>query len=228
MEKYRKTIDCKKPFLYFKWFVLMSGILSGSVCQADLAVGGRLGSMGIGVDIAKQINDRFNIRIAFSGVQFDYESSEDSIEYEFELDVGATGLIVDWHPFKGSMRVTAGIYSNSTTLVGVATPTDGNYGIGDGSYSPDDIGDLTATIDLGSTAPYVGLGWGYDLSDVGIGFALDVGILVQDSPRVTISTEFSGAAELQADLDLEAAELAESLVDFQLFPVVMIGLTYTF
>ncbi|MBL4866355.1 MAG: hypothetical protein JKY67_08270 [Pseudomonadales bacterium] len=208
--------------------VLLGGSIQATLCQADLAVGGRIGSLGVGVDIAKHLKGGVNLRISFSAYQFEYESTEENISYEFELDIGATGLLIDWHPFKGNMRVTSGVYSNSTTLMGVATPTDGNYGIGGGSYSPEVIGDLIATIDLGSTAPYIGLGWGYDLRETGIGFVMDVGILVQASPQVTMTTEFPGGDQLQADLDSEAAELEDSLSVFQLYPVVMFGVAYAF
>lgn len=216
---------CKATFALVMFGI---GILNASMCYADIGVGGRIGSMGIGVDVSKQLTESFSLRISFSSYQFEYDATEENIDYTFELDIGATGVLIDWHPFSGSMRITSGIYSNSTTLVGVAMPADGNYGIGDSSYSPEVIGDLIATIDLGSTAPYIGLGWGYDFGGVGIGFVLDVGVLVQASPEVSLSTEFSGGDQLQQDLNAEAAELEESLRHFQLYPVVMLGVAYVF
>jgi len=204
------------------------------VCKADLAVGGRVGSMGIGIDIAKQLKKDYNLRISFTGYQFEYESLRGNITYGFELDVGATGLLVDWHPFSGGLRVTAGIYSNTTKLDGLATPFEGGYGIGDTNYSVDEVGELRADIDLGSTAPYIGFGWGYDIKDEGSGFALDIGILVQSSPKVemTVSTPDNvpdaKADDLEPDLRKEELELEDALSYFRLFPVIMVGYSYAF
>jgi hypothetical protein len=80
-------------------------------------------------------------------------------------------------------------------------------------------------------APY--FGFGYDKVskyNKGLSLTADFGVLFQGSPKVDTPTVTGTKKELvnQADLDRETLKIEEDLEDFDIWPVVAIGLNYQF
>jgi hypothetical protein len=85
-------------------------------------------------------------------------------------------------------------------------------------------GDLKATVDFNKIAPYAGIGFGHSASS-GIGFTLDVGVLLQGEPEVDIS---AGPLVSQADIDQEEANAEDDIKGFTMYPVVSAGVNFRF
>jgi hypothetical protein len=88
---------------------------------------------------------------------------------------------------------------------------------------------LRGAVGFDSVAPFIGIGWDWSRSNR-FGIALDLGVLSQGSPTVSLSADGSllGDPMFLADLAAEEAELQDSLGDLDLMPFVNFGLVFRF
>jgi hypothetical protein len=78
-------------------------------------------------------------------------------------------------------------------------------------------------------APYVGLGWGRAVRRQGrLGLLVDLGTILQGTPRVSLAADGVAAADaaFRQALERERAELADRLRAWRVFPVVALTLSY--
>ncbi|MFC1634244.1 hypothetical protein ACFL5Z_05335 [Planctomycetota bacterium] len=80
-------------------------------------------------------------------------------------------------------------------------------------------------------APYIGIGWGNLIGrDRRWGFYSDFGVAFVDSPDVVLRANGTPATDpaFQADLAKEAKDITEDLEDFEVYPVISVGLCFLF
>ncbi|GMR18789.1 MAG: hypothetical protein BMS9Abin33_1232 [Gammaproteobacteria bacterium] len=194
----------------------------------EAAVGARAGTLGLGAELTIPLISRINARLGINSYSYDYTTSESGIDYDGELDLSTTSLILDWHPFNGRFRISAGYVNNNNEISLKATPTTSQV-IGDNPipYTPAQIGTLTADVGFKKNVPYVGIGWGNAVSkNKRIGLNFDIGVLLQDSPEVTLNAS-SGAVNL-LDLAAEEAQLESDISEFDAYPVISFGISFRF
>jgi hypothetical protein len=192
---------------------------------ADVGVGVRAGTQGLGAELGFGVTGWLGIRGGFytGSLSFDYE--ETGIEYDGDLDVGGLGVVADFHPFRNGFRVSAGLFSNDNGIGIKATPTEPQE-IGGTIYDPAEIGTLNGDVGFDSTAPYLGLGWGRLAGGKRLAFLFDLGVLRQGSGDVSLSSS-TGLID-PADLEAEIAEIESDIEDYDLWPVVSFGLAIRF
>ena len=98
------------------------------------------------------------------------------------------------------------------------------------SLTPGQVGTLTSTTSFDSIAPYVGLGFDFELfGKAGLNF--DLGVLLQGDPDVTL-VAVGGTAEgtqlLNDALFAERQELEDDMSDFKAYPVISLSFVYNF
>lgn len=197
------------------------------------AVGLRAGLFGVGFEVSKPILKEWDLRLSGYGFKYGYQEEKQGLHYDFEHTLSATGLLMDWHPFRTPFRFAVGVYSNSSDIEGVVEEAD-SYEIGANQYSATQTGVVSVAADVGSTAPYVGVGWGYGRKEIGLGFLLDAGILIQQSPKVRMSASNLSllddvtAEQLRRDLSIESAQLKTALDEFEFYAVVNVGISFAF
>lgn len=208
-------------------------------------LGVRLGTDGIGLSYTYGLHKYVDVRAAytFGSLSYDAVDEDEGVAYGGELKFGAVSALVDIKPFGGGFRVTTGVYSAPPELTVGASGYD-EYEIGDGETYTGNVS-LDGGIDLGSTAPYLGLGWGGTSNGKGLGVSFDVGVLFTKSPKVSLRasgndiTDANGNSfdigdgsvsdqEFQAALRTEIADLEEDAKEFKLWPVLNLGLHYRF
>ncbi len=189
-------------------------------------VGARAGTLGIGGEIAFEVNPLLTIRGVAQGGSFSYDDTVDDIDYEGDLKLSSYGIHADFKIFP-SVYATVGVYSNDNKLDLTATPT-GPTEIGGVTYSQAQVGTLTQKTTFQKTVPYLGLGW-----RTGIGpaeFNLEAGAYMQGSPKVALTANgtVSGDPAFRDSLDREAAEIEDDLKDFKVYPAVSAALRFKF
>ena len=205
-----------------------------TIASADTSIGLNAGTLGGGVELAHAFSERLGIRIGANGLNHDSTETYQSVDYDSKLKLATGELLFDWFPFANNFRISAGaMYNgNKLTLVGKPSP-GGTYTINGRTYSAANIGTLDGSVDFSNAAPYFGLGYG---RPIGKGFSLtaDLGVLFQGSPRSTLTascgpgTPAATCTQLQSDVAAEQAQLDDDLHKYQYYPVVSIGLAYTF
>lgn len=187
-------------------------------------------TLGLGLEAGYAFNEHLNVRLASNNYSYDYDTTEGDIEYNFDLELESTALLLDYHPFAGSFRLTAGVLDNKNKLDGTAAPT-GSYEIGGRTYTREQVGTLYSNVTLGDSNPlYFGLGWSKALGKSGFGLGFDAGVVLQGAPDVSLSADgdFANDPEFQEALRAEEEQLQQDMDQFDTYPVIAIGVTYQF
>lgn len=200
------------------------------------------GTLGVGAEINYAISPRFTIGAGINKYSASTTDTADNIDYDVDLDLSTVSLMLNFHPFKGSFRLTAGAMLNGNELNMTAKPNGATYDIGGNTYDSNDLGKLVGSVDFKNIAPYAGIGWGKSASS-GFGFTMDIGVLFQGSPSVDFSTKNTDyaalaatagipqaqlEAQLKADLIEEEANAEKDIEGFDMYPVISLGVNYRF
>ena len=209
----------------------------------SVQVGVHGSTLGLGVSAGLDVSETFAARALINALELDYEETESGNEFAGDLNLQSFGLVGDWHPRAGGLRLTGGVFVNNNEVSAAATGND--VDIGGNSYS----GRLDVLLDFERLAPYLAVGWtsGW-IGAPGLSFSVDAGLLYQRFPRLSgsgragdclFSVSSNGnatargcsdgfAATLEADLESEHMDLVNELESFKWYPVLSIGVSYRF
>lgn len=222
-----------KTFKFVTLVVLTISISFGTSAaeQGGVALGINAGTLGIGGDLTIGLAPKANLRVKANGFKYKYDSTQDGIDYKFDLGLLSAMGVVDLHPTGGGFRLTGGLMLNKNKIDADAQPS-ASYTIGNTTYTPTEVGTMTAKMDFKTMAPYAGLGWGNAVGeDKKIGFVLDLGAAFQGSPNATLAATgglLASDANFLANLEREERNLEDEVKSFKLYPVLTVGLSYRF
>ena len=190
-----------------------------------IGIGLHAGTLGFGIDATYGVTDSINIRGQYNTIGLDEDDTDGGLDYNYDLDWNTYGILVDWHPFSGGFRLSAGYFINNNELRGTASGT--NVEVGNTTY-PGTVG-LKSAVTFDSSAPYFGVGWGNAAEhNSQLSFMFELGALLQGSPKVSLVETSATPTVSQADLDVEAAQLEADISEFDVYPVVTFGIAYQF
>ncbi|MBN1971075.1 MAG: hypothetical protein JXR48_03480 [Candidatus Delongbacteria bacterium] len=215
-----------------KYLVMITLLLCMSIYAEKYSVGLNAGVKGIGLDGTMKLSDTFvlkgsvdfNTFLSFSGTT----DSEEPIDYDADLSQFSLGVLIDWHPLENGFKLSGGLYYLNYEIDGTGKAAETysfGSGIGEVTYTPEDLGNVNVDGNTGSIAPYIGLGYnGVQLNGGGIGFNFDLGVLYVGAPDFSVnSTEMIRHTEEELE-----PLLNEELEQFQFLPVMTFGIVYSF
>jgi hypothetical protein len=209
--------------------------LAATVCAAlplaanaeGMSVDARYGLFGwgegFGIEFAGAVGQNAALRMRLTDTDTDNDETYSGVAYSLSYTLRTAGVIFDWRPGGGVFHLSAGLlYNDSQELKGTAA---GSLDIGNNTY------DATVRADVDwdrKVSPYFGLGWG-NLGQRGKGLAwsVELGIAVTDDPDVTL-TQTAGTSIPASDLSTEADELESDLDFMRRYPMISVGLGYSF
>ena len=203
------------------------------VAPADTSLGIRGGTLGGGVELSYAVSQRAALRLGTDRYNRTQTSTEDNIRYDAKLKLQTASLMFDLFPFANNFRMSLGAMSNGNKLTLKGKPTGGTFTINNVTYNAADVGSLDAQVDFNKAAPYFGFGYGRPVNG-GLSLIFDLGVLFQGSPKSKITATCGAAtpaltcSQLQSDAATEQARLEDSLHKFKYYPVISLGLAYTF
>lgn len=198
-------------------------------------------TLGLGGDYVVGIGDHLQVRIG--GNKFDYgyavdgssRATEGGLDYDGDLELASFGPTIDWYPAGNSFRLSLGLYWNGNEVRNRATCNDpGGCEMGFGTFDATILGTISTDISFAEFAPYIGIGLGNPLKQEGFSFLMDLGVLLQGSPNVRLTSdgECNGPAGQLAGcpeaIEREEKELKDDLKNLRFYPVVNIALGYRF
>ncbi|MEM9571023.1 MAG: hypothetical protein AAF996_06130 [Pseudomonadota bacterium] len=208
-----------------------TGMCGISSAQGDFAITGGVGTMGGAVEGQFQVNDYFQLRVGANYLSFDADIDVDDITYDGELDFSGLGAFVDVHPFGNSFFVTGGAYAGGKDIDLTASSTVA-VEIGGVVFTPAEYGRLEGDVSFDDVAPFLGLGFDTTFEGSGHwGFHILAGAAVFGSGDVTLEAvggTLSNTPALQAELAREIQEIENEIEDYELWPVLQVGLSYRF
>jgi hypothetical protein len=208
--------------------------LFSAAAMADTSLGVRAGTLGLGLELSYPISQRFGVRINADSYKYSRSFNQQDIDYDGKATLKTGSLLFDWYPFANNFRISAGPMYNGNKLGLTGKPTGGSYTINGTTYQASDVGTLDGQVDFKKYAPYAGIGYG---RPIGTGFSLtfDLGVVFQGTPQATLSATCGPTsvntplcAQLQSDVAAQQATANDKIKDFRYYPVVSLGLAYTF
>ena len=207
---------------------------SAHALQQDIALGARLGTLGIGGDITVALNESVAIRGGAGFLGFDVDltgmfglAANRTAELSLPTVLYTLGAEVSSGPFRGG----AGLLVRSGDPVHEITYQPGaTIDIGGGFYQHPEVRTLTTTLISGSAAPYVLMGF-RSRSAQAIDFVLDLGAVLHLNPKFDMTATGDPAVlnspRFRADLETERRWTEDDSASFVNFwPVVSLGLRY--
>jgi hypothetical protein len=205
-------------------------VVSSTGYAQNVSLGLKASTLGAGMEAEGAFSDSLGARIGVNYFSYDRTGTEDDIEYDFDITLMSVSALLDWHPFKGTFRISGGALFNGNNLDAEATSA-ATYDIGDTTYTASQIGTLDGEIDFNDISPYLGLGWDTTFGKKNkFGFIFELGVLYQDSPEVNLSASgpISSDQTFQSQLVMEEENLQKELDEYKYYPVVAIGFSYRF
>jgi len=186
------------------------------------------GTLGVGVAAEMRLSDHFGLGLGGHYFKYNFDFTADAVDYNADLRLGSGVLLAHWYPLGGNFRISGGLAFNGNEIE-IQSKEGPIIEIGGTKYDLKEVGTLTGTADFNSMAPYLGLGFG-PKPDARWGVTLDLGVLFQGSPKVTLAAD--GLLALVPDflLDLEEEEQAieDELKNFQYYPILALGIFFRF
>ncbi len=197
-----------------------------------LGVTARVGTLGVGLDVAKSFTSQIDGRLGFNFGSIGTNRTDSGISYDSTLNLSSVQLFGDFYPFGSGFRVTGGLLSQNNRFSVTSTPSAaGTYTIDNTQFSASDVGNLTGEFKYAnSIAPYLGIGFGKPANE-GLGFNADLGVMFTGAPKVSLNASnptFNNDPTTRAQLDAQVRQTENDLKGFNVYPVLSIGLSYGF
>lgn len=202
--------------------ILVMGVSVSAQAQS-FAVKANAGTTGLGFEAAYQVSAPLNVRVGanFLNLSYLYESgADDEFDFDASFNLGLITALVDWHPYRNSFRLTAGLVYNNNRLRGDLQPKK-SYTIGGDVYTPGELGNLVSEFTFNPIAPYLAMGFGNMFTGSRFGVNLDIGVIYQAAPKVSMKAE-----GLLAPSASQAPILEENVSWATLYPVLTLSFSY--
>ena len=201
-------------------------VLFPALARADGSIGVRAGTLGIGVELSYPLSQRLGLRINADSYKYTKSFNQSDIEYDGKATLKTGSLLVDWFPFANNFRISAGPMYNGNKVDLTSQP--GNVIVNGTTYQATIDGQVT----FKKYVPYAGIGYGRPIG-TGLSLTFDLGVIFQGTPTATLTgtctSPTPGACNtFQSDLAAQQQTANDDLKNFRYYPVLSLGLAYTF
>ena len=214
---------------------LVALVLAASgAANADFGVGLKAGTLGLGVEGRWSPIPWLDLRVGAHRYDLDTSGTQATVAYDATFAMDNYFLTGNFRFPLSPFRVTVGAYSNGNEIQMTSQDTGGtNLDFGGSSFDTGVIGSLESVTSFDSTAPYIGVGYDFELFGK-VGLNLDFGVLWQGDPSVSlyVTGDEAALAPIQAELDAalatESAALEDDISDYKAWPVLALSFVYNF
>lgn len=227
----------------FNLNLLIAALLLPVSAQAqNLAIGAGVGTLGPEVFATLKVTKNFDILAGFSSLDYDDTfADENGNSFLATARIEAPRVGIQYFPLSKFGLFLEGGMVFGAPEIGIEYQADENaqFEVGNTMYNASDIGTLTGSTGFeGDSAPYFLAGFGRTVGG-GLGLNLSLGAIAYGAMSVDLRnsqctlgsnilerTQLCGA--LQTNLLIEEARVNADLEEFELWPFVRIGLSYSF
>lgn len=206
----------------------MSGLASTATHAGESYVS--VGLPGLLVGYAHSVNERLGLR-ADAGTTGSIKRNETAsgVSFNGQAKYDRFGLFADYFPFSGGFRLTGGATINRASLAlkshfdGTATVT-----VNGKTVTPAANDYFNATLKFPNVMPYIGVGWGHQARQAGLGFTADLGVSIGRAKLRTDTNLVGQYGITQGDVDAKTTELDENIGKIMFLPQASMGLNYRY
>jgi hypothetical protein len=195
----------------------------------NFGLGVKAGTLGIGVEGTwRPPVPWLDLRVGANSYDHSDNGSYSGIPYDGTLSLNSYYAAANLHFPLTPLRVTAGIYDNGNELSLTSSPSD-IYDIGGIPFDAADVGTLSSLTQFRGAAPYFGFGFDFTMLNR-VGLNLDLGVLWQGDPSVTLAADGPVAVDplFRLALERERRDIVNELKDYKAWPVASLGIVFNF
>lgn len=231
-------------------------VLTLAVLAALLPIGAQADNLGFGVGVgtlgaevygSMKLNRHMDVVLGYSTLDYDdtfTETGRSSVTAEATIDAPRIG--VQFYPFaRAGLFVEGGMVFGSPNIkVSLLADDDGDYIVDGDPYSSDPnngVGKIRGEVGFeNDSAPYALIGWGRVVGN-GLGFNLSLGAISYGAANAELTSDcrFSllgvlldpsnqDCLTIRTALANEERKIDDDLEEFELWPFVRLGLSYSF
>jgi len=212
-----------------------------------VAVGGKISTLGIGIEGAVAVTDHSNVRGSFNILDYSRPGNKDGISYDAHLDLRSIQITYDQY-LGGVFHISPGLLAyNGNRLHGNASAPPGQtFSLGGVRYFSSQTNPVsgTASTDLRKAAPVILFGFGNMLRKSPRHFAVnaEAGIVFQGPPNTTLNlageacviSPTAGCLNaatnsiVQTNIQAQERRIDDDLTVFKYYPVLSFGVSWKF
>jgi len=227
------------------WAALVASVVADSVLEErtmnfdvptssenQISMGLNVGTLGVGVNLSLPLNESVSLRANINKFKYHLNKKYKKVSFSGDLDLSNGGVLLDYFPANNFFRLSAGAYINKNKVSGVSnftkTLTVKVYHI---KREFTDHVKIESEAKFNNISPYVGIGWGNNISKKGWNTTLDVGMIYQGLAKITFdtTTKYDLTKErLKKDIQREKDRVEDFAKKYRLYPVISVGISYSF
>ena len=223
-------------YLFLAFAILMAPLTAAAEGRNGFTVG--LGSLGVEGIYTRNLNSWFDLVLGYSTLDYDDTfSQDDGTSFKASATIDAPRIGLQFFPL-GFLNMEIGMVASAPDLGITVNPDENsNYMIGNTEYPSDDIGTFSGAVSFeNDTAPYLLFGIGRNVGG-GLGLNLSIGAIQYGAPNVELKNEkcvgssVEGIANcllIASEIAAEERDINNDLDEFELWPFLRVGLTYSF
>lgn len=204
---------------------------ASSSSGADMSIGVRLGTLGVGVEVNKLLAPKLGARVGYNVFSKNTTRDEDDITFDAKVKLHSFTGLLDFYPgSRGSFHLTGGVVTNPLEFTGVGVPNGSGYEIDGTTYTAAQVGTLNASGEFPSVLPYVGLGFGTPAnSGKGVKFVFDLGVGIGQPTLNLTATNPTNNAQLATHVENQRVKTQDDIRKYlKVYPSVTIGVAFAF
>lgn len=183
-----------------------------------VSVGAGISTIGLTVEPSYRATDRWGVRAPIGFGSINRNLTVEGIDYDVSASTGGVGVLGDYYPTGGGLRVSGGLFKSNIGSTGRAT---GTVDVGSGTYAGVDL--RTEVETERSIAPMVAVGYDGQIG-AGWGLSADLGAIYTGGFKTSI-TDLSGIVP-QSDIDAEVSSVDAAIDEYKVIPYFKLGATY--
>jgi hypothetical protein len=214
---------------------------------SGLAIGAKVGVLGIGVEAATPLARRFNLRGGANFFSYTDNLTSDGIHYDAKLRFRSGEASLDWFPFVRSFHISPGLlFYNGNQITGsAAVPGGQTFTLNDVTYrsSPSDPVNGTGRLKFNQAAPKVTVGFGNMLPRNGGHFSVpfELGFAYEGYPKVALNLAgtvcdptgvnceaIASDPSVQANIAAQQTKISNDAAPARFYPLLSLGFAYSF
>jgi len=136
-----------------------------------IRVGAGVGTMGLYVEPTLKTGRKSSVRVPIGFGSQKFSTSVDGIDYDVSGSIGGAGIMADYYPAAGSLRVSGGLFKTNLHVEGRAS---GSVEVGGNTYAGVDL--TTRAAPSNGIAPVISFGYDGHFGS-GWGLSTDIGVM---------------------------------------------------
>ena len=182
-------------------------------------------TLGAGIEAGYRANELWQLRAGVNGASgnFVYKRSDYDLHSRFSL-LNA-GVTADYFPFAGDFHLSGGLRLSANRIEGRVKNLHGKLKNGANVFVPNPLTDFTVTQNV--IQPYLGAGYSVKIRE-GVALKFDLGALYAGTPDLDVDSRANKLGFSRKDIRREIARAQDRISPFKVYPVVQVGLKFSF